>query len=69
VGNEDDAENDRWTGYYVAGQDWPAIRNDIPIADIYSALDSIDDEAVDAAMKSLRDTATPAGSQSPTQKG
>jgi hypothetical protein len=55
----DEGESDRRTGYYVASHDWPAISNDIPIQDIYTALDGISDEAVAVAMKSLRDVKSP----------
>jgi hypothetical protein len=51
--------SDRRTGYYVAGRDWPAISNDIPLEDIYKALNGIDDEAVGAAMDSLREVEVP----------
>lgn len=44
---------ERWTGYYVAGRDWPAISNGIPLDEIYRALDGITDEVVTAAMDSL----------------
>jgi hypothetical protein len=44
---------DRRTGYYVAGQDWPAINSGIPLDDLYQALDGITDEAVEAARLSL----------------
>lgn len=43
----------RRTGYYVSGQDWPAILNDFSISDIYQALEGISDEAVEAARKTL----------------
>jgi hypothetical protein len=51
--------SDRRTGYYVAGRDWPAISNDIPLAEIYRALDGITDEACDAAMDSLLEVRVP----------
>jgi hypothetical protein len=50
---------DRRTGYYVAGRDWPAISNDIPLTEIYRALDGIDDNAVGAAMQSLEEVRVP----------
>lgn len=50
---------DRRTGYYVAGRDWPPISNDIPLGEIYRALDGITDEAVDAAMESLERVVVP----------
>ena len=50
---------DRRTGYYVAGRDWPAISSDIPLADIYRALDGIDDDAVKAAMDTLQEVEVP----------
>lgn len=52
---------DRRTGYYVAGRDWPAIGNDIPLEEIYRALDGITDEVVTAAMDSLAQTVVPEG--------
>lgn len=50
---------DRRTGYYVAGRDWPAIGNDIPLEEMYRALEGITDEAVTAAMDSLAQTVVP----------
>lgn len=50
---------DRRTGYYVAGRDWPALCNDIPLEDIYRALDGIDDAAVAAAMDTLKTVKVP----------
>jgi hypothetical protein len=50
---------DQRTGYYVAGRDWPALSNDIPLADIYKALEGIDDEAVSAAMDTLKAVKVP----------
>lgn len=45
---------DQHTGYYVAGRDWPAISNNIPLQDIYRALEGINDDVVKAAMDSLK---------------
>ena len=45
------------TGYYVAGRDWPAIPAGIPLGEVYPALASITDEAVEAARVSLAVTA------------
>lgn len=42
------------TGYYVASRDWPPVGNDIPLADIYRALEAITQADVDAALRSLR---------------
>jgi hypothetical protein len=50
---------DRRTGYYVAGRDWPAIANNIPLEEMYRALEGITDEAVAAAMDSLAQTVGP----------
>jgi hypothetical protein len=49
------ADEDRRTGYYLAGHDWPAISNDLSISAIYGALSLIDDDLVGAAVRSLRD--------------
>jgi hypothetical protein len=57
------AEDDRRTGYYIAGHDWPAISNSISLSKIYSALNQISDDSVGAA---LRDVAEPA---EPTPSG
>lgn len=50
---------DQRTGYYVAGRDWPAISSNIPLADIYRALDGIDDDDVRAAMNTLQTVQVP----------
>lgn len=45
---------DQRTGYYLSGHDWPAIKNEIPLADIYKALEGIDDAVVQAALHTLQ---------------
>jgi len=52
AGNETD-EEDRRTGYYIAGHDWPAIGNSISLTDMYKALNQIDDDAVGAALQDV----------------
>jgi hypothetical protein len=57
---------DQRTGYYLSGHDWPAIRNEIPLAEIYKALEGIDDAVVEAALHTLQTDEAPADSI-PTQ--
>lgn len=59
---------DRRTGYYVAGRDWPAIESDIPLGDLYRALERITDADVEAARLSLLSAGPPAG-RSGTEAG
>jgi len=53
---------DEPTGYYVAGHDWPAIENDLEIADVYSALRGITKDQVNATA----DTLLQAAAETPT---
>lgn len=46
-------DDDRRTGYYIAGHDWPAISNSISLAKIYKALNQINDDTVGAALKDV----------------
>lgn len=39
--------------WYVAGRDWPAIPLDIPIGEVYAALERITDQAVETARLTL----------------
>jgi hypothetical protein len=45
--------DDRHTGYYLAGHDWPAIESDLGIRETYTALSDINDDDVRTAIDSL----------------